>query len=157
MNNSLVYPFFPYFSSKMTSLGLWWSTFFSLTQSSTIWWTTTSCLPHLTATLLPKILHILRPNTLDVLPVLLSFTSTRLRDLLWQSPHNPPNLPELPSIFPTTVIYFTNIGPTTFPSSRALQIYHLIVIQLLSKSLFLCTNLFTQSMNKSELLLLSSF
>jgi len=36
VNNSLVCPIFPYYSSKMISPGLWRLPFFSLDQSSTI-------------------------------------------------------------------------------------------------------------------------
>ena len=125
----------------MTSLGIWRFPFFSMTQSSIIQWNRASWLAHLTATLVLQSLHVLRHNIPTLLPVLFSFTSTGLRALIWYSPNiNPPIIVGLPSIFPTMVNYFTDLVPTTLPSSRPLQICHLIVIWVLSKSLFLCAN-----------------
>ena len=105
VNKSLVYPFLPYYCSKMTSLGLWRLPFFSLTQSSTIQWNRSSFLVHLTTTLVLQSIHILRPNTPTLLPVLLSFTSTGLKAFLWQSRNNPSTLCRLPSTYPMKVNY----------------------------------------------------
>lgn len=155
MKNSLVCPLLPYYDSNMTSLGLWRLPLFSLNQSFVIQWTRASWLDHLTTTLVIRSLHTLRPHTHSLLLVLLSFTSTRLRVFLWQSPKNPPTILVPPSICPTRVNYFTDLGPKIFPSSSAIQIFDLTMIWVLSKSIFLCTNLFVvQSMRKSELLLL---
>lgn len=152
------YPLSPYYNYNMTSLGLWRFPFFSLTQSSIIEWARAIWLYHLIATLILQSLHILSPYTPTLLPTLLSFTSTRLMDHLLQSPKNIPIVLELPSICPAKVNFFTDLGPAIFPSYTVIQIYHLTVIWILSKSFFLCRNLFVvQSMNKYGLPLLSSF
>jgi len=104
VNKSLVCPLFPYFYSKMTSLGLCTLLFFSLTQSSPIKWTRDSRLAHLTTTLVLQSVYALRPNIPTLLPVLFSFTSTGLRDLIYHSPKNSPTILGPPSNYPITTI-----------------------------------------------------